>query len=118
MRDKRLMAMACAVLIGTIPAAAAAQANHNTARSNKSTVAAPAEETSPAGNSEAQQTSGKKGYDYYKSQSDMAAGVTGPTDTGQNVEGAGKDAAVAPGANSDEAAQANINTSRSNSKGQ
>lgn len=41
MRNKPLTATLCTVLIGSLPAVAVAQANHNTARSNKSTVAAP-----------------------------------------------------------------------------
>jgi hypothetical protein len=47
MRYFRPAAAMCAVLIGAMPVAAFAQANHNTARSNKNTVAAPAEETAP-----------------------------------------------------------------------
>ena len=56
MREFRSTAAVCALLLGALPFVASAQANHNTARSNKNTVAAPAGETGPAdGNAKAAQ---------------------------------------------------------------
>jgi hypothetical protein len=83
MRNFRKMAAICAMLLGAMPLVAAAQANHNTARSNKNTVAAPAEDAVPADASGEEQRAGKRGYDYYKAQSDTAAVIAGPVGSGQ-----------------------------------
>lgn len=117
MRNVRSISIAAAVLIGAMPVAVSAEANHNTTRSNQ-VGAAPADDVIPEESGAEQQTSGKKGYDYYKSQSEMAAQteVTADTMPGQGV--ASMDKATDVGTDAEEAAPANINTSRSNTKGQ
>lgn len=67
------------------------KANHNTARSNKSTVAAPAGEPGPAVDGGAAEHIGKKGYDHYQTKSDQSARATGPD--GATVPSQGADAA-------------------------
>jgi len=117
MRKFHSMAIACAVLIGSNPVVAAAQANHNTARSNKNTVAAPAGEVSSAGASGEQKRSSRKGYQYFKARSDMSAEVVAPASNGQGPGASSKDTAPVSGTGAGGAAEANINTSRSNTKG-
>lgn len=116
MRTYRFGAVLCSVMIGTVPAAAIAQANHNSARSNKNTVAAPAGEVASEDGSGEQPSAGRKGYQYYQAQSDLPAGVTKPAsgDEGQAV----LQEAPASGrvADADTPAEADINTSRSNTK--
>ena len=63
MRNVHSVAAMCAILIGTMPVAAFAQANHNTARSNKSTVAAPAGGTAPAVSTGQDQPAGESAPD-------------------------------------------------------
>ncbi len=87
MRKFHSAAAICALLIGAMPVVATAQANHNTARSNKSTVAAPAGDTGPAVGSGEEQRAGRKGYDHYQAQSDLAAGVAEPGGSVQPTDG-------------------------------
>ena len=69
----------------------AEKANHNTARSNKNTVAAPADLPGPAGAESAAQPIGKKGHDHYQNRSDAAAAAAaaGPDGSAVLPEGAG-----------------------------
>lgn len=86
MRKLHSVAAICTMLIGTMPVVASAQANHNTARSNKSTVAAPAEDAVPAENAGEAQRAGRKGYDHYQAQSDMAPVSAGSASSGQSAD--------------------------------
>lgn len=112
----RFGAILCSVMIGTMPLVAIAQANHNTARSNKSTVATPAGEVVAEDGSGEQPSAGRKGYQYYQAQSDLSAGVTKPAsgDEGQAV----LQEAPASGrvADADTPAEVDINTSPSKPK--
>jgi hypothetical protein len=86
MRNFRSTVSAFAMLLGAMPVVATAQANHNTARSNKNTVAAPAGDTGPAVGSGEEQLAGRKGYDRYQAQSDLAAVVAEPGGTGEPTD--------------------------------
>lgn len=86
MRNFRSTVSAFAMLLGAMPVVATAQANHNTARSNKNTVAAPAGDTGPAVGSGEEQLAGRKGYDRYQAQSDLAAVVAEPGGAGEPTD--------------------------------
>lgn len=85
------------IIAATLPATALAQANHNTARSNKNTVAAPAGE-SDRPDSETGDTTGTVKANINTSRSN-SKGIAPPAPDG-----------------SSDAGPANINTSRSNTK--
>lgn len=78
MRTYRFGAILCSVMIAMVPVAAIAQANHNSARSNKNTVAAPTGEAVSEDGSGDQPSAGRKGYQYYQAQSDLPAGAIKP----------------------------------------
>ena len=86
MRNFHSAAAICVMLTGAMPVVAAAQANHNTARSNKSTVAAPAENAAPDEGSGEELRAGKKGYDYYQARSDMASVTEADPGSGQPAD--------------------------------
>ena len=78
MRTYRFGAILCSVMIATVPVAAIAQANHNSARSNKNTVAAPTGEAVSEDGSGDKPSAGRKGYQYYQAKSDLPAGAIKP----------------------------------------
>lgn len=106
MRIKPSNAALAFALALALPGAALGQANHNTARSNKNTVAAPAGDTAPADTTKPDSASGD------------AAGTAKANivTTRSNTKGTVAPAPDASAGTAD-AAPANINTSRSNSKG-
>lgn len=116
MRTYRFVAFLCSVMIGTMPLAAIAQANHNSARSNKSTVAAPAGEVVSEDGSSEQPSAGRKGYQYYQAQSDLSVGVTKPASGDENKAELDEAPASVRAADADSPAEADRRTSRSKPK--
>lgn len=116
MRTYRFGAVLCSVMIGTVPLAAIAQANHNSARSNKNTVATPAGEVVAEDGSGEQPSAGRKGYQYYQAQSDLSAGPTKPASGDEELAVLQESPASGRAADADKPAEADINASRSNTR--
>lgn len=81
----RFGAILCSVMIATVTVDAIAQANYNSASSNKSTVAAHAGEVVTDHGRSDQPSASRNGPDYLQAQSDLSAGVSKPAsgDEGQ-----------------------------------
>lgn len=107
MLSYRYMTFLCSVMIGTVPLAAIAQANHNSACSNKNTVGAPAGEVVSEDENSEQPSAGRKGYQHYQAQSDMSAGVTKPASGDEDQAVLQEAPASAPAADADAPAEGN-----------